>query len=205
MNKIITINREFGSGGREIAIRLAKALGYKYYDRALLYQMVKQSNFDEKYIESAIKSSNDDFPYTISKSFSLYSAPQKQATDVLVLEQKIIKQLAEKSNCVFVGRGADIILSDFDPLNIFVYATMESKIKRCKDKASKDEILTEKEIIKNIKAIDKERRKHSLLLGSDEWGEKENYDLCINTSYVEIKSIIPAITTFAKAYFKEVK
>jgi len=124
---------------------------------------------------------------------------------VLVLEQKIIKQLAEKSNCVFVGRGADVILNDFDPLNIFVYATMESKIARCKAKASKDENLSEKEIVKNIKAIDKERRKHSLLLGSDAWGEKENYDLCINTSYVEIKSIIPAIESFAKAYFKEVK
>lgn len=205
MNNIITINREFGSGGREVAIRLAKSLGYKYYDRALLHQLVKQSNFDETYIENVIKNSNDDFPYTISKSFSLYSAPQKQATDVLVLEQKIIKQLAEKSNCVFVGRGADVILNDLDPLNIFVYATMESKVARCKAKASKEEKLTDREIIKNIKAIDKERKKHSLLLGSDAWDEKENYDLCINTSYVEIKSIIPAIESFAKAYFKEVK
>lgn len=203
MNKIITISREFGSGGRELAKRLAENLGYNYYDKAILHEMAKQSNFNEQYIESINKISNDDFPYTISRSFSLYSAHQKQATEVLVLEQKIIKELAKKGNCIFVGRCSDVILSDYNPLNIFVYADMESKLNRCKEKAPKDEHLTGKELLKKIKEIDKSRKRHSLLLGADSWGQKESYDLCINTSNVGIKEIVPAVADYAKIYFKE--
>ena len=205
MSNIITISREFGSGGRELAKRLAENLGYKYYDREIITQMLKQSNFDERYIEGIKKISNDDFPYTISRSFGFYSAHQKQATEVLVLEQKIVKQLATLGDCIFVGRCADLILRDYNPLNIFVYATEESKLNRCKIKAPKDENLTDKELLKKIKEIDKARKKQALLLGSDTWGQKENYNLCINTTGLEIKSIVPCIADFTKAYFKEKK
>lgn len=203
MNNIITISREFGSGGRELAKRLAESLGYKYYDKEIIREMAKQSKFDEKYIENINLNSNDDFPYTISRSFSLYSAHQKQATEVLVLEQKVIKEIASKGNCVFVGRCADIILKCYNPLNIFVYASMDSKLKRCREKAPKGENLTDKELIKKIKIIDKSRKKHSLLIGADCWGQKESYNLCINTTGFEIKELVPIIADYAKTYFKE--
>lgn len=101
MNNIITISREFGSGGRELAKRLAEKLGYKYYDKEIIREIAKRSKFDEKYIENVNINSNDDFAYTISKSFSLYSPHQKQATEILVMEQKVIKDLATRGNCVF--------------------------------------------------------------------------------------------------------
>lgn len=205
MNKIITITREFGSGGRELGKRLAEKLGYKYYDKDIISRLLQKKGYDGQYIDSIDKISNDDFPYTISKSFSLYSAHQKQATDLLVMEEKIIRELASKSNCVFIGRSADIILRDYNTLNIFTYADMPSKVNRCKEKASPEEKLSDKEIIKNIKAIDKSRKKHYLLLGSDSWGAKENYNLCINTTDMEIKDLIPTVEEYAKAFFKEVK
>lgn len=204
MNNIITIGREFGSGGREFAKRLAENLGYKYYDKEIIQEMVKQSNFDERYIEGINKISNDDFPYTISKSFTLYSTHQKQATEVLVLEQKIIKELAKKGNCVFVGRCADIILSEYKPLSIFVYADTISKINRCKEKAPNNENFTDKQLLKKIREIDRSRKKHSLLLGVDSWGKKESYDICINTSGIIIKEIVPSIALYARTYFKEI-
>ncbi len=205
MNKIITISREFGSGGREVAKRLAEFLGFKYYDKAIIDEMLKQSKFDEKYIEGIEKISNDDFPYIISRSFSLYSAHQKQATEVLVLEQKIIKQLAQQGDCVFVGRCADVILRDLKPLNVFVYADDDFKLKRCREKAPKDEKLTDRQLMREIKRIDKARKRHSLLLGSGDWGEKEKYHLCLNTSDFAFKEIIPALAECVKVYFKEKK
>jgi len=203
MNKIITVGREFGSGGRELAKRLAQDLGFDYYDKEIIAEMVKQSKFDEKYIEGINKLGNDDFPYTIRRSFAFYSAHQKQATEVLVLEQKVIKRLAQNGNCVFVGRCADLILKEYDPLKIFVYATQESKLERCKEKAPEGERLSDGELLKQIKEIDKSRKKHRLLLGSDTWGQKENYDLCINTSGIEIKNVVRCVADFATTYFKE--
>lgn len=205
MNKIITITREFGSGGRELGKRLAEKLGYKYYDKEIISQLIQQNGYSEKYFDSIDKISNDDFPYTISKSFALYSSQQKLATNMLVLEQKIIKQLASQGNCVFIGRSADLILSEYHPLNIFVYADLDSKLERCKQKAPKDENLTDKQIVQKIKLIDKARKKHSLLLGCDTWGKKEGYDFCINTSNFEIKHIVPAVELLAQTYFKEGK
>jgi len=203
MSNIITVGREFGSGGRELAKRLAEKLNYKYYDKEIINEMISQSNFDEKYIENIDKFGNVNFPYTISKSFSLYSAHQKQVTQVMILEQKIIKELAQKGNCVFVGRCANVILQEYKPLNIFVYANMQSKINRCKEKAQTEENLTEKQIIKKIKEIDKSRKKRSLLLGFDTWGQKESYDLCINTTEFKIKNLVSSVAEYAKAFFKE--
>lgn len=205
MNNIITIAREFGSGGRELAKRLAENLGYKYYDKEIISRIAKNCSIDEKYIEVVKRNSNDDYPYTISRSFSLYSASQKMATEILLAERKVIKEIAKQGNCVIVGRGADIILSEYKPLNIFVYADTESKLKRCKEKAPKNENLSDKELLRKIKQIDKSRRKHYLLLGNDCWGAKENYQLCVNTSNIEIKKIIQILSEFTNVWFKERK
>lgn len=202
MNHIITVSREFGSGGRELAQQMAERLGYQYYDKEIIAEMVKQSKFDESYIENIANGGRVDFPYSVSKNMAFYSAHQKQTTEVLVLEKKIIKQLAQNGNCVFVGRSADIILDEFNPLNIFVYADLETKIKRCKIKTTQNQNLSDKEIIKGMKEIDKARKNHYFLLGVDNWGAKENYHLCVNTSGMKIKDLVPMVTAYAKTYFK---
>lgn len=204
MNHIITVSREFGSGGRELAQQMAEKLGYQYYDKEIIAEMVKNSKFDESYIENVAKINTKDFPYAISKNIALYSAHQKQTTEILVLEKKMIKQLAEKGNCVFVGRCADIILREYNPLNIFVYADTETKIKRCQENSTQNVNLSDKELIKGMKEIDKARKNHCFLLGIDNWGAKENYHLCVNTSGFEIKDLVSMITSYAKAYFQVV-
>lgn len=193
MKNIITITREFGSGGRELAKRLAENLGYKYYDKDSIAAMAKQNSFDEKYL----------VPYTTSRSFAFYSASQKMATEVLLQERKIILEIAKQGNCVIVGRGADIILRAYKPFNIFVYADLEHRLRRCTEKAPAGENLTQKQLAKKLKEVDQARARHYLLLGADAWGRKENYRLCLDSSGLAIKEIVPVVAQYAKVWFKE--
>ena len=96
MNQIITVSREFGSGGRELAKQLAEKLGFQYYDKEIITEMVKNSNFDEGYLENVANVGHKDFPYAVGKNMAFYSAHQKQATQILILEKKIMKQLKKE-------------------------------------------------------------------------------------------------------------
>ncbi len=200
MNKIITISREFGSGGREIGKRLAEKLNFAYYDSEIINLLTKETGKTEEYIENI--SENGIYPYAFqfAKSFSMYSKIQKDQTKILVAQQKILKQIAEKGNCVIVGRGADVILKSYNPMNIFVYANTESKIMRCKNKRN-DELLTDNELEKKIKDIDKERIEYHNIISNLDWGKKENYHLCINTSNLNIKDIISPLAKYIEKYF----
>ncbi len=178
-------------------------MGFKYYDKEIVYEIVKNSDFNENYIENVENTLYTNFPYITGKTFSLFTAGQKQATSIFVLQQKIIKNLAGKGDCVFVGRRADVVLKDYNPFNVFVYANLESKVRRCKEKSDGNENLSDKDLIKMIKNVDKSRKRLSLLLGADSWGKKENYDLCVNTSYLTIKNFVPVLADYAIKFFNE--
>lgn len=201
MNRIITISREFGSGGREIGKRLADELGFSYYDREIITEVAKETEMAEKYIQNISEKGVSPYPFQFAKSFAVYSNLQKQQTEILVAEQKIIKQIAQNGDCVIVGRCANSILKEYNPMNIFVYANMESKIARCIERASKDENLTEKEIKNKIIQVDKERKKYNNIISSLEWGDKKNYNLCINTSGIDIKTIISPLADYINTWF----
>lgn len=159
MNKIITISREFGSGGKEIGKRLADVLGYTYYDAEIITLLAKETGMAEEYIANISEKGFYPYAFQFAKSFATYSGIQNNQTEILIAQTKILKQIAEKGNAIIVGRGADIILKEYNPMKIFVYASLESKIKRCKEKAEPDENLTDKEVEKKIKEIDKNRKK----------------------------------------------
>lgn len=205
MNKIITISREFGSGGREIAKRLSEELGFAYYDSEIVRMLASETGMTEEYINNIAEKGVYPYAFQFAKSFMGYQKLQSNQTDFLVAQTKVLKKIAEKGNAVIVGRGANIILDDFNPINIFVYANMETKVARCREKKSEEEEFNNKELEKKIKEIDKQRIKHNQLISDLEWGKKENYDLCINTSYVDIKEIIKPLADYARAYFKEEK
>lgn len=196
MDKIITISREFGSGGKEIGKRLADKLGYAFYDSKIIDLLVKETGMSEEYITNISEKRVYPMPFQFGKTFVTNLSIQKNQTDILIKQNKILKSIAEKGNAVIVGRGANVILKDYNPINIFVYADMESKIKRCKEKGSKDEKLTDKELINKITAVDKNRRAFNNLISNIEWGNKENYDLCINTSNINIKNIITPLADY---------
>ena len=95
-----------------------------------------------------------------------------------------------------------MILKDYKSMNIFVYADMKSKVNRCKIKATNCEEIQEKELEKKIRQVDKNRKNYHSLISNLEWGKKENYDLCINTSNIEIKDVILSLADYIREYFR---
>ena len=201
MNKIITISREFGSGGKEIGKRLADELGYSYYDSEIITLLAKETGMSEEYIKNISEKGIYPYAFQFAKSFTMYSTMQNNQTEILVKQANILKKIAQKGNAIIVGRGANTILKEYNPMNIFVYANMENKINRCKEKAKEDVILTDKDLEKKIKTIDKNRKAFNNLISNTEWGNKENYNLCINTSNIEIKTIISSLAEYIENWF----
>lgn len=201
MNKIITISREFGSGGREIGKRLADELGFTYYDKEIITAIAERTGMSEEHIENISEKGIYPYAFQFAKSFATYTDLQSSQTEILVAQQKVLKELAQKGNCVIVGRGANSILKECNPMNIFVYADMESKINRCRKKAREDENFTDKEIENKIIQIDKNRKKYHDIISNIEWGNKNNYHLCINTTGIEIKTIISSLSDYIEDWF----
>lgn len=203
--RIITISREFGSGGRELGKRLADELGFAYFDKEIITAIAEKANLDEKYVERIMsKGLTPDFSFTFRHT--LYYQPNyvlENELKVLSLQEQIVKELAQQGDCIMVGRASNIILQEEHPLNLFVYANMDFKVQRCQERAPADENLTNEQMQKKIKQIDAGRIKHQKLFSSDNWGDKEHYHLCINTSGLEIKSVIPAIKDFALNWFQQ--
>lgn len=202
---IVTISREFGSGGREIGKKIADILGYDYYDREIIAEIAKRHNVDEKYVDYAL---NNHAWQTYSLSFhhSFVSPIYIQSPDAKLLheQRKIIEEIAAAGkNCVIVGRNADVLLRDKNPLDIFVCADMESKIKRCQERADKDEQLSYKEIKRMIKRIDKNRARTRYIIADGEWGHRKSYDLIVNTTDWDLDKLSSSLAEFVKSYFSD--
>ena len=148
MNKIITIGREFGSGGREIGRRLSENLGFAYYGQEIISEIAKRTSLSEKYVEAIVEQhSLFSFPIHIGRSFYPVADPALDQTLKIYQEQtRIILEMARKSDCVIVGRCADFILKEENPFRIFVYADVESKLRRCRTKGPAQENLSDREL-----------------------------------------------------------
>lgn len=198
MNKIITIGREFGSGGRELGRRLAEELGFEYYDKEIVTEISKHTSLSEEYVQQVIECRPHHlYPITIGQSIA-YDYSFWQVQSVYQAQGKIIKDLAEKSDCIIVGRCADYILKDYDPFRIFVYADMSSRVKRCMERRTEGESFTEKQMERKIRHIDKGRAKYYNYYTGEKWGAKECYDLCVNSTDTSIKAIAPVIAKLFK-------
>lgn len=202
--KIITVSREFGSGGREVGKRLADELGIAYYDREIITKIAENSSLDEQYIENVLnRGIVRDFPITFSHSFAIIPTFKSNVSTLLAEQNKVIRSLAEGGDCVIVGRNADTILAEMNPFKLFIYADMDSKVKRCRERASEDEKLTDRELIKKIRQIDKARAETHDIIAATSWGAKEGYHLCVNTTGIEIKQIIPQIAAYSEHWFEQ--
>ena len=201
---IITISREFGSGGRELGKRLSELLEIPCYDKEIIQMIAKEHGFDEEYVSRVSeKSINDTYPITIRRRFAITPNDiTKQAVMVAVTQQKIIENFAKRGNCVIIGRCADVILKDYQPFNIFVYADKAAKLQRCMEHVKEGEVLTLVELEHNMRAVDKNRARHRDFYTDAKWGANENFHLCINTSGVEIKKLVPALAAYIKLWFE---
>ncbi len=199
MNKIITIAREFGSGGRELGRCLAEKLQIAYYDREILSEISQRTSFTEDYIQQVVER-QPTAPMTLGLSRGLVSQnapalPQNQA--IYQAQASIIREMAERSDCVLVGRCADYILREEKPFRIFVYADMQSRIQRCRARAEAGEKLTDREYRQQITKMDKARASYYSFYTDLKWGDKLNYELCVNTTNQDIPTLV---TVLAKLF-----
>lgn len=202
--RIITVSREFGSGGRELGKRLADTLGLPYYDREIITAIAQKSSMDEDYIERTIeKGALKQYPMTFSHTFAHMPAILGNGPSLLAQQHKVIKELAAKGDCVIVGRGADAILQEYKPLKLFIYADMAAKMERCRRRADAGENLSDRELSRKIRQIDKARAENHDIVATYKWGDKRGYHLCINTTDILIKTAVPLIAAYAGYWFEK--
>ena len=176
--RIITISREFGSGGRFIGEEVAKQLGIKYYDKDIIAQIAEQSGFSPEYIteKAELSPKKGLFAY----AFSGRDVTGKSIEDMVYeAQRKVILEIAEKESCVIIGRNADFILKDKDNvLNIFIHGDMPEKVARI----CKLYNVTEEEAEKMMADIDKRRMTNYRFYTDQKWGMAKNYILSLNSS-----------------------
>lgn len=202
MSKIITIGRQFGSGGREFGRRLAKELGIGYYDKEIITEIAKSTSMSEEYIQRMMDGKGQQaMPITIGHSFAhieggyaLENPAYKQVHSIYQAQSDIICSIADRGDCVIIGRCADFILRDYNPIRVFAYASIESRVERCMAKKREGENFTEKEMKKHILNLDKDRAKYYEFYTDQKWGDKYNYDICINLSHADIAELVPKIS-----------
>lgn len=201
--KLITVSREYGSGGRELAEKLAEKLGFTYYDKNIIKEISKKTSLDETFVENNLEKGVTAYPSHFGRGSYYSPIIRKDAIDVAVAQREIMLSIAKRGDAVIVGRAADVILKDEKPFNIFVFASIEARINRCRNKVEGFDKLTDKEIRKKMLAVDKERAKCREMLTDSKWGEREAYHLMINTTDKDIDKLIPAIAEYATEWFNE--
>ena len=185
MKKLITISREYGSGGRVIGKIVAEKLGVPLYHKEIITMAAQESGLSPDIIESAELAAKSSFSYTLSSAVSMgdgFGVDSISMNEKLFLAQfDVITEIGEKGEGVIVGRCADYVLRDDpDVTNVFIYGEKEDKIKRCIEEYGDDE----SEVEKKMATYDKARRNYYNYHTSRKWGEYTNYDLAINSSLI---------------------
>lgn len=201
MHRIITISREFGSGGREFGRHLADTLNIKYYDKEIISKIAEKADLSESYVKDVVeKRPMPLFPMTIGATFAAVGVyyPLMVEESVYTAQTEVLRELAEQSDCVIVGRCADYILRSYDPFKIFIYADMDSRIKRCMERSAPEEQFTEKEMKKKINNVDESRAKYYDFYTGQKWGARQNYNVCINTTGMNVQELAEAYATMLK-------
>ena len=191
-NRIITIGREFGSGGRTIGREVAKKLGIPCYDQELIEKMAEESGFTREYVEK--ESENASLGSWAASALGMdgtYTAPTNQDR-LWAVQSRIIREIAEKESCVIVGRCADVILEDkADLLRVFIHADFDARAQRIVEKYGETEIPTEK----RLRDKDKRRALYYQFYTDRKWGDIENYDIILNSSALGLERCVDIIAS----------
>ena len=196
--RIITISREFGSGGRTIGKEVAQKLGYSYYDKELVRQVAVETGFDEKYIEQAgeYAPSKNWLSFGFAARGSQGAMEGMSANDFLwAIQCRVIRSLAEKEPCVIVGRCADYILREReDCLNVFIHASMAARA----DRIVRLYGSSDKSPEKRLEEKDKRRRVYYKHYTDGDWGMSQNYHLSLDSGIIGIQRCVDIISELAK-------
>lgn len=178
-NIVITIAREYGSGGRYIGKLVAEKLGIKLYDKEFVKKVAEETGLSEEFIKN-----NEQKRDALADLNNGYYFGLNNADELFLKESEIIKNTAEKESCVIVGRCADFILNDRkDVTKVFIYSNMENKVKRATEFYGLDKAKAEKEITR----INKLRANHYKHYTEKEWNNPNNYDICINSDTLGVE------------------
>ena len=196
--KIITISREFGSGGRLIGKRLAEKLDVPFYDKQLLDRIAEESGFSKEMIKDAEMKAKNSFLYSLASAMGTSeSGPESLSLNerFFLAQFDTIRRIADEGSCVIVGRCSDYVLRGMpEASHIFVYAEEKDKIKR----AVQEYGVPEDEVRKLMKDTDKARANYYAYHTGRKWGEHVNYSLSIDSGYIEIEDIVDLIVQYTK-------
>ncbi len=200
---VITIARSYGSGGRTMGKMLAKELGIKYYDREILRLASDESGINEALFGKADEKLANSALFRIARKAYQGEIIPPDSDDfasndnLFNYQAKVIKGLAEEESCIIIGRCADYILKENpNVIRLYCYAPLQDCIMREKNQSS----LSEKEIIKKIHKIDKNRAEYYKYYTGSDWNDARNYDLCLNTSAMSYDQLIAVVKAYVKIF-----
>lgn len=194
---IITISREYGSGGRYIGKLVSEKLGIKLYDKEFVEEIAKSTGLSAEYIKD-----NEQKRTVLDNLNNGYYAGLTNADELFIKESELIKEVAEKESCIIVGRCADFILKDKENvIRIFINNSMENKIKR----ATKFYGMSEEHATKEISRINKLRANHYKYYTENNWKDPSNYDICINSDSIGIDNAVELICDIVNKTSLELK
>lgn len=201
MDKIITISRQYGSGGREIGQKLAESFGIPFYDNELISRAAKESGFAESTFENAESRASNSLLYSIARGMTSFGTQDIGFSNlslddrIYIAQANVIRKVASEGPCVIVGRCADYILRKMDNvINVFVWADMKFRVERSIRIDHMPENRIEEELIK----LDKRRANYHNFHTSEKWGQAENYHLSIRSSLVGIDGAVECIKLYVE-------
>ncbi|MGN0183383.1 MAG: AAA family ATPase [Candidatus Ornithomonoglobus sp.] len=193
MKKVITIGRQYGSAGHDIGELIAKELGYKFYDKELVEMAAKESNISSEAVKHIDERASSSLLYSLaSGSYSVrgiagplyYEMPLNDK--LFIAQSNVIKKVASEDNCVIVGRCADYVLEEeenIDLLNVFVHAPLDFRIGRVMEAFK----IPQKKAKERVVKTDKQRKTYYSYYANRDWGNMQNYDICINSEKLGIE------------------
>ena len=194
---VITIARQYGSGGRTIGMMLAEKLGVEYYDKDLVKKASEDSGINEALFARTDEKHKGGLKNIFKKHTQEVALPSEgdytSSDNLFNLQSRVIRDLAAKENCIIIGRCADYVLKDCDhALSVFVHAPMDF----CIEQAMKKHSMTEKEMEKYILKVDRQRADYYRYFTGREWTDARNYDLCLDSSKLGFERCVEEIIAY---------
>lgn len=203
MNTIITIGRQFGSGGREIGEKVAEHFGIKCLDKELLSRAAKESGICEEMLENHDERPTNSFLYNLVMDTYSFGYNSSSFVDmpishkVFLAQFDAIKKIADEGPCVIVGRCADYALADYkNHISLFIYGDQDAKVARIRERFQLNESKAREMILKK----DKQRQSYYNYYSSKKWGRADSYDLCINSSKLGIEGTAKLIIQYVEDF-----
>ncbi|MCI8511069.1 MAG: cytidylate kinase-like family protein [Lachnospiraceae bacterium] len=198
---IITIGRQYGSGGADIGKALGKKLGLHVYDKEILKMTSDESGIRESYFHLADERAGNKLLYRVVQSLIPENGAPSLGSDLVSadnlfrFQSAVIRRLAQEESCIFIGRCADYVLAGTENMvRVFVYADMEARVKRITEKG----YYADDEVHKNIRRIDRERRDYHRYYTGKDWEGLGNYDLMLNSSVIGVAGCVACILDYLK-------